>query len=77
MLSFLGACSTNGESDDTKIGRLEAEIKSLNHEISELHLKNGINEVSDIGSFTVTVVIALFVFFLNNIIWLIFYKRKK
>ena len=76
LVGFTG-CGNEEVSPEATIAKLEADKISLQKDISRLSVQNGKKSVSEMGYFTLTVIISAVIFVLNNIIWLILYKRKK
>ena len=75
IMLFLYGCGD--ENKDTAIGRLETEVKTLRNENIQLRKNCAKTNISETGILFSAVTIGGVVIVVNNLIWVIIYRKKQ
>ena len=78
ILSLLLAIITGcGENKDTRLGRCEEQVRNLQIENAQLRKENAITNIRETGGMFTVIVLATSIIVVNNLIWLVAYRRKR
>jgi hypothetical protein len=73
--SIISGCGK--ENKDLRIGKLEEQVKTLRVENAKLRKDCALNTVKETGSLFTISMTAISIFIINNLIWIVVYRRKK
>lgn len=75
--SIIFGCGESKESKDSKIGKLEEQIKTLRLENAKLRKNCALDTVRETGGLFTISIAAISIIIINNLIWIVVYRRKK
>lgn len=77
LLFLLVLTSACGESKDRRLGKLESKVEALQAENNRLKKESAISSIDETGRGFVTFVTSGAILVVNNLVWLIVYRRKQ
>lgn len=73
----LSGCGEKQESKDLKVGKLEEQVKTLRLENTKLRKDCALGTIRETGGLFTICIAAISIIIINNLIWIVVYRRKR